>query len=146
MWNYGSPAVTPADSYGPGIAQSMNLPEWRGRPENIDKFPCVLVHGKVGHTESCEVNTLRRLVRAWVQCMGIYLPVSLLRYDYVPFTLVFRHLANIFSSIQVHIIPRLFFNTRKIVSQPVQQIVGTFLAASRSAAFLSTFIASIWAR
>jgi hypothetical protein len=107
-----------------------------GLRAQISTLPCHVVHGKVGDSGSCEVATLRRWRTAWLQSMGIYLPVRRgmrrigLRTD---------------ACAQVHAVPRLLFGRQKLVSAPIETLTSTLLAAARSSAFLATFVASIWA-
>ena len=46
------------------------------RNRQITAFPCRVAHDHLGNSASCEVNLLRRWIKAWQQSMGLYLPVS----------------------------------------------------------------------
>jgi hypothetical protein len=85
----------------------------------VNSLPCVLVHGRTGNSTSCEANTIRRWGYGWLQSMIIYLPV--------------------------HALPPLLFNRKRLTSKPLNTLMTIFLGATRSSAFLATFISSIWA-
>ncbi|GJN91600.1 hypothetical protein Rhopal_004623-T1 [Rhodotorula paludigena] len=87
-------------------------------PQNISRLDCSFVHGKLG-AGSCEANAVKRWARAFLDALMIYLPV--------------------------HAIPPLLFSFRRILSQPRSSLLRILLAASRSSAFLATFVASIYA-
>ena len=70
-------------------------------------------------TTSCEINALKRWSLAFMDCLYIYGPV--------------------------HLIPQLLFNSRAFVESPFEALGRVLLAAARSSAFLSTFIATIYA-
>ncbi|GAA97726.1 uncharacterized protein L969DRAFT_20467 [Mixia osmundae IAM 14324] len=119
-WQYGKVPKTEAlRATGPKIAIAMGFPPEAAMPDLIPTLPCTLVHGKVGNTESCEVNAIKRWGVGWLQCMGIYLPV--------------------------HALPRLLFGKRAFAANPVRTLLQVFLAAGQSSAFLATFIASVYA-
>ncbi|GAA5908340.1 uncharacterized protein JCM6883_004354 [Sporobolomyces salmoneus] len=101
-----------------GIAQGAGKDISATNPEFISRFSCAFVHGQVGKG-SCEMNATKRWARAFLDCLLIYLPV--------------------------HAIPPLLFNFSKVLSQPGSSILRILLAASRSSAFLATFVASIYA-
>ncbi|GAA5923218.1 uncharacterized protein JCM15063_003573 [Sporobolomyces koalae] len=101
-----------------GIAAYAGKDPSTTNPELISRFSCEIVHGRVGRG-TCEVNALKRWARAFLDCLLIYLPV--------------------------HAIPPLLFNFSKVMRQPGSSIVRILLAASRSSAFLATFVASIYA-
>lgn len=88
----------------------------RGRGE-MGGMPCELVHCGVGGA-NCYANAGLRWLRAFKVCIGIYLPV--------------------------HLLPRLIFNPRGFLKAPLPVIIKVLQGSARSAAFLSTFIASIW--
>ncbi|KAK4058092.1 hypothetical protein OIO90_000831 [Microbotryomycetes sp. JL221] len=87
-------------------------------PENITRLDCSFVHGKIG-SGPCEWNAVMRFLYAFRDCMLIYLPV--------------------------HAVPQLLFNWRNIVRNPGDSTVRVLTGASRSSAFLATFVASIYA-
>ncbi|GAA5894236.1 hypothetical protein JCM5296_004691 [Sporobolomyces johnsonii] len=88
-------------------------------PEYITHIDCTsLVHNTIG-AGSCETNAIKRWAAAFFDCLLIYLPV--------------------------HAIPPLLFNFRRLVSEPGSSILRILLAASRSSAFLATFVSSIYA-
>ncbi|GAA5920778.1 hypothetical protein JCM1841_004187 [Sporobolomyces salmonicolor] len=88
-------------------------------PEYITHIDCTsLVHNTIG-AGSCETNAIRRWAAAFFDCLLIYLPV--------------------------HAIPPLLFNFRRLLSEPGSSILRILLAASRSSAFLATFVSSIYA-
>ncbi|POW09637.1 hypothetical protein PSTT_06657 [Puccinia striiformis] len=104
---------------GRSIATHMGRPPADGDPQFIDKLSCGIVHGTLGNSESCTVNVLRRLFRAWKTSLGIYLPV---------FT-----------------VPVLLFQRKKMIEAPVGTLVRILLNSSRSAGFLSSFVGLTWA-
>ncbi|BGO96741.1 Para-aminobenzoate synthase, subunit I [Rhodotorula toruloides ATCC 204091] len=101
-----------------GIAKANGKPLASVHPLHTKRIDCALVHGQVG-AGTCEQNALKRWVRAFLDCLVIYLPV--------------------------HAIPQLLFNLRRILSQPSSSLARILLAASRSSTFLATFVASIYA-
>ncbi|PLW32428.1 hypothetical protein PCASD_17534 [Puccinia coronata f. sp. avenae] len=103
---------------GRSIATHMGRPPEHGDPLFIDHLSCGIVHGTLGNSESCTINVLRRLFRAWKTSLGIYLPV---------FT-----------------VPVLLFQRKKIFQAPVQTGARILLNSSRSAGFLASFIALTW--
>lgn len=103
---------------GRAIASNMGLEPTLGDPEFIDKLSCEIVHGKLGASESCLVNSGRRWMKAWRRGMGIYLPV---------FT-----------------VPAILFNREKWINSPIKTLFHILIGSSRSAAFLSTFVALTW--
>ncbi|KAH9470263.1 hypothetical protein MJO29_004467 [Puccinia striiformis f. sp. tritici] len=117
---YGSPAQSDQIlDLGRSIATHMGRPPADGDPQFIDKLSCGIVHGTLGNSESCTVNVLRRLFRAWKTSLGIYLPV---------FT-----------------VPVLLFQRKKMIEAPVGTLVRILLNSSRSAGFLSSFVGLTWA-
>ena len=88
-------------------------------PYYHSRLSCTIVHGATGSTPSCEINALKRLLLAFVDCLYIYLPV--------------------------HLIPQLLFNGRAFVERPLESFSRVLFSAGRSSAFLSTFIATIYA-
>jgi hypothetical protein len=80
-------------------------------------LPCEIVHCGVGGS-NCYKNALYRFLRAYKVCLGIYIPV--------------------------HLLPRLIFGWKQIKKQPLDALVKVIKGSMRSAAFLSTFISSIW--
>ncbi|BGP36702.1 hypothetical protein JCM10449v2_000603 [Rhodotorula kratochvilovae] len=86
-------------------------------PEFISRLDCSFVHGKLG-AGSCETNAAKRWARAFLDCLLIYLPV--------------------------HAIPPLLFNFRRLLRTPGHSLLRILLAASRSSAFLATFVASVY--
>lgn len=88
----------------------------RGRGE-MGGVPCELIHCGVGGP-SCVKNALYRFLRAYKVCLGIYIPV--------------------------HLLPRLIFGPGQFKRAPVDSITKVLKGSMRSAAFLSTYIASIW--
>ncbi|GAA6047342.1 hypothetical protein JCM3770_001897 [Rhodotorula araucariae] len=86
-------------------------------PAVIDRLDCSFVHGKLG-AGSCETNAAKRWARAFLDCLAIYLPV--------------------------HAIPPLLFNLRRLLRTPSSSLLRILLAASRSSAFLATFVASVY--
>ncbi|GAA5958485.1 hypothetical protein JCM3765_007892 [Sporobolomyces pararoseus] len=101
-----------------GIAAGAGKDISTTNPEIISRFSCDFVHGQLGKG-SCEMNATKRWARAFLDCLLIYLPV--------------------------HAIPPLLFNFSKVLNQPGSSILRILLAASRSSAFLATFVASIYA-
>lgn len=87
-------------------------------PELIKRLDCTFVHGKIG-AGSCEANAIKRWIAAFRDCLFIYLPV--------------------------HLVPQLLFNLGRITQSPLSSLLHILLAASRSSAFLATFVASIYA-
>ncbi|KAG0148101.1 hypothetical protein CROQUDRAFT_655227 [Cronartium quercuum f. sp. fusiforme G11] len=100
------------------IAADMGLDARLGDPELISKLSCGIVHGKLGASESCLVNSGRRWVQAWRRAMCLYLPV---------FT-----------------VPTILFNRQKWLTSPVHTLLNILLGSSCSAAFLSSFVALTW--
>ncbi|GAA5834298.1 hypothetical protein JCM9279_004276 [Rhodotorula babjevae] len=86
-------------------------------PALIERLDCSFVHGRLG-VGSCEQNALKRWARAFLDCLLIYLPV--------------------------HAIPPLLFNFRRLLRTPTSSLLRILLAASRSSAFLATFVASVY--
>ncbi|GAA5835178.1 hypothetical protein JCM11251_006636 [Rhodosporidiobolus azoricus] len=101
-----------------GIAAHAGRPETLVNPVNIARLDCSFVHGKLG-AGSCEVNAIKRWARAFLDALLVYLPV--------------------------HVIPPLLFNFRRVLQQPGSFVLRILLAASRSSAFLATFVASVYA-
>jgi hypothetical protein len=87
-------------------------------PELVKRLDCTFVHGKVG-AGSCETNAVKRWVAAFRDCLYIYLPV--------------------------HLVPQVLFNFGRLAKTPLPALLHILLAASRSSAFLATFVASIYA-
>ncbi|GAA5850225.1 hypothetical protein JCM8547_001049 [Rhodosporidiobolus lusitaniae] len=87
-------------------------------PASISRLNCSFVHGRLG-AGSCETNALKRWARALLDSLLIYLPV--------------------------HAIPPLLFNLRRVLRSPSSSLLRILFAASRSSAFLATFVASIYA-
>ncbi|KIY68823.1 hypothetical protein CYLTODRAFT_421272 [Cylindrobasidium torrendii FP15055 ss-10] len=83
-------------------------------------IPCEIVHGGTGSSfgleHSCTSNAFLRGLKAFTQCVPIYIPV--------------HFLPPLLSK------PRIFLNPHRVLS--------TLLGALRSAGFLTTFIASYW--
>ncbi|KAA1110808.1 hypothetical protein PGT21_032124 [Puccinia graminis f. sp. tritici] len=104
---------------GQEIAAHMGRPPEEGDPLLIDKLSCGIVHGRLGNSESCTINVLRRFLKAWKTSLGIYLPV---------FT-----------------VPVLLFQRKKILRAPVRTAFRILLNSSRSAGFLSSFVGLTWA-
>lgn len=88
----------------------------RGRGE-MAGMPCEIVHCGVGGS-NCYKNALYRFLRAYRVCLGIYIPV--------------------------HLLPRLIFGMEQIRKQPIDALLKVLKGSMRSAAFLSTYISSIW--
>ncbi|GAA5926457.1 hypothetical protein JCM3775_001023 [Rhodotorula graminis] len=86
-------------------------------PALIERLDCSFVHGRLG-AGSCEQNALKRWARAFLDCLLIYLPV--------------------------HAIPPLLFNFRRLLRSPTSSLLRILVAASRSSAFLATFVASVY--
>ncbi|GAA5914806.1 hypothetical protein JCM8208_005709 [Rhodotorula glutinis] len=86
-------------------------------PGLIERLDCSFVHGRLG-AGSCEQNALKRWARAFLDCLLIYLPV--------------------------HAIPPLLFNFRRLLRSPTSSLLRILVAASRSSAFLATFVASVY--
>ncbi|KZT02716.1 uncharacterized protein LAESUDRAFT_661269 [Laetiporus sulphureus 93-53] len=84
--------------------------------QGIGGIPCELVHGGVTGG-SCTMNTLIRGAQAFASAFALYLPV--------------------------HFLPILLYRPRALL-QPAP-VLATLAAVLRSASFLSTFVASIWA-
>ncbi|GAA6032828.1 hypothetical protein JCM8097_000816 [Rhodosporidiobolus ruineniae] len=101
-----------------GIAAHAGRDASLVNPAHISRLSCSFVHGPLG-AGSCEINALKRWARAFLDCLLIYLPV--------------------------HAIPPLLFSLRKVMKQPGASVLRILLAASRSSAFLATFVASIYA-
>ncbi|KAF8629696.1 hypothetical protein AX15_003316 [Amanita polypyramis BW_CC] len=115
---WGDPSRLP--SYG---GQSANA-VWRAlgvnsRP-NVGGLPCEVVHGGVGRSfglsSSCTANALLRGVSAFMKAIALYLPA--------------------------HFLPLLLTRPKSLL-HPLYAVT-TLMAAFRSAAFLSTFVASFW--
>ncbi|ORY73454.1 hypothetical protein BCR35DRAFT_354136 [Leucosporidium creatinivorum] len=87
-------------------------------PQYLKRLDCSVVHGKVGRG-TCEANAVKRFIAAFRDCLLIYLPV--------------------------HLVPQLLFNLKGLSKSPSASIIHILLAASRSSAFLATFVASIYA-
>lgn len=88
----------------------------RGKGE-MAGLPCEIVHCGTGGS-NCYKNSLYRFLRAYRVCLGIYIPV--------------------------HLLPRLIFGPGQFKKQPVDTLLKVLKGSMRSAAFLSTYIASIW--
>lgn len=101
-----------------GIAKANGRPLASVHPLHARRIDCALVHGRVGRG-TCEQNAVKRWVRAFVDSLVIYLPV--------------------------HAIPQLLFNLSRVLARPSSSLARILLAASRSSAFLATFVASIYA-
>ena len=80
-------------------------------------LPCEVVHCGVGGS-SCFANAGLRWFRGWKASMAIYLPV--------------------------HLLPRLIFGPKQFMKKPLESLLKVSTGAARSAAFLATFISSIW--
>jgi hypothetical protein len=80
-------------------------------------LPCEVVHCGVGGS-NCYKNALYRFLRAYKVCLGIYIPV--------------------------HLLPRLIFGPGQFKKKPSETILKVLKGSMRSAAFLSTFVSSIW--
>ncbi|KAH9824967.1 hypothetical protein DFH28DRAFT_878051 [Melampsora americana] len=118
-FHYGKkPLSYDVSEMGRAIASDMGLEPMLGDPQFIDKLSCEIVHGKLGASDSCLVNSGRRWMKAWRRGMGIYLPV---------FT-----------------VPAILFNREKWINSPVKTLSHILIGSSRSAAFLSTFVALTW--
>ena len=57
------------------MCKDLNLPEEWGDPTKTIPIPCDLVH--MGHTSSCEMHALSRLLRGFRFAMSMYLPLQL---------------------------------------------------------------------
>ncbi|GAA5887632.1 hypothetical protein JCM6882_001476 [Rhodosporidiobolus microsporus] len=101
-----------------GIARHAGRDVSLVNPASIPRLDCSFVHGSLG-AGSCETNAAKRWARAFLDALLIYLPV--------------------------HVIPPLLFNFQRILRQPGSSILRILLAASRSSAFLATFVASVYA-
>lgn len=88
----------------------------RGKGQ-LGGMPCEIVHCGVGGP-NCYKNALYRFLRAYKVCLGIYIPV--------------------------HLLPRLIFGWSQIRKAPIEALIKVIKGSMRSAAFLSTFISSIW--
>lgn len=88
----------------------------RGKGQ-LGGLPCEIVHCGVGGS-NCYKNAIYRFLRAYKVCLGIYIPV--------------------------HLLPRLIFGWKQIKRQPLDALIKVIRGSMRSAAFLSTFISSIW--
>lgn len=100
------------------IAANMGQPVSLVNPHVIKALPCTFVHGRIG-AGSCEANAVKRWIAAFRDCLLIYLPV--------------------------HLVPQILFGLGRIVQSPLPSLLRILLAASRSSAFLATFVASIYA-
>ncbi|GAA6001906.1 hypothetical protein JCM10207_002373 [Rhodosporidiobolus poonsookiae] len=101
-----------------GIARHAGTDVNLVNPARISRLDCSFVHGRLG-AGSCETNAAKRWARAFLDALLIYLPV--------------------------HAIPPLLFNFRRVLRDPSSSLLRILLAASRSSAFLATFIASVYA-
>ncbi|SCV68785.1 BQ2448_906 [Microbotryum intermedium] len=115
---YGKPSSPEVLEMCKGIATYSGTSAARVIPENIKRLDCIIVHGKVGKG-TCEVNAIKRWLVAFADCFKIYLPV--------------------------HLVPSLLFGFGALARQPLASVIHILLAASRSSAFLATFVASIYA-
>ncbi|KAI8458596.1 hypothetical protein BY996DRAFT_6430184 [Phakopsora pachyrhizi] len=115
---YGRMTSVDVKSLGRSIAERMGRDGDLGDIELVERFPCSLIHGKLGDSESCSVNVLRRWKKAWRQAMGIYLPV---------FT-----------------VPTLLFNRSKLRDSPIKVLIRILISSSRSSLFLSSFVGLCW--
>ncbi|POY71390.1 hypothetical protein BMF94_5702 [Rhodotorula taiwanensis] len=86
-------------------------------PSRISRIDCSLVHASIG-AKSCHGNAVQRWLRAFLDAFAIYLPV--------------------------HAVPLLLFRTRRLWRHPRSGIFQILEGASRSSAFLATFVASIY--
>ncbi|KAM0756416.1 para-aminobenzoate synthase, subunit I [Meredithblackwellia eburnea MCA 4105] len=102
-----------------GIASAMGRDPSMVNPHHLTRLDCLFVHGHLGGPGGCESNAAKRWFRAFLDAMAIYLPV--------------------------HFIPHLLFNLRGLAGQPLFLLPKIILAASRSSAFLATFVATIYA-
>ncbi|KAF8350059.1 hypothetical protein F5887DRAFT_1223544 [Amanita rubescens] len=115
---WGDPSRVPP--YG---GQSAN-PVWQTlgvqTRSSVGGIPCEVVHGRVGQyfglSSSCTTNAFLRGVTAFIKAVAIYLPV--------------------------HFLPILLTRPKSLLR--AQRALTTFIAALRSAFFLSTFVASYW--
>jgi hypothetical protein len=107
-------------------------------PQFIKRLDCSVVHGKLG-AGSCETNAIKRWIAAFLDCFKIYLPARRLRRFPSELELISLYLD------QVHLVPQVLFNFRGLAGHPAAAIVRILFAASRSSAFLATFVASIYA-
>ena len=100
-------------------------------------IPCQVVHGRVGQrfglSSSCTTNAFLRGVTAFIKAVAIYLPVRLYLLIYHSSLCILR---------QVHFLPILLTRPRSLLR--ARRTLITFIAALRSASFLSTFVASYW--
>ncbi|SGY30618.1 BQ5605_C002g01170 [Microbotryum silenes-dioicae] len=115
---YGKSSSTEVVKTCKGIATYSGISAERVIPDNITRLDCSVIHGRVGKG-TCEANAIKRWLLAFSDCFKIYLPV--------------------------HLVPSLLFGFGSLARQPVASIIRILLAASRSSAFLATFVASIYA-
>jgi len=103
----------------------------------VGGIPCEVVHGRVGQrfglSSSCTTNAFLRGVTAFIKAVAIYLPVRKASSSDLLYQLTLR---------QVHFLPILLARPRSLLR--AQRALTTFIAALRSAFFLSTFVASYW--
>lgn len=150
---YGQKPLRPEISeMSQAIAVHMGLDSSLGDPELIDKLSCSIIHGKLGDSESCVANSARRWIKAWRRGMGIYLPVeSPLPQNWdSPGTNSPNSALDVLSSFsrpphwKVFTVPALLFNRDRLIKAPLGTLSNILLGSSRSAAFLSTFVALTW--
>ncbi|KAI0756983.1 hypothetical protein C8Q80DRAFT_1264970 [Daedaleopsis nitida] len=83
--------------------------------DHLGGLPCEIVHGGIGGG-SCTANAAIRGVQAFAEAVALYLPV--------------------------HVLPIILTRPQSLLAVP--KLLSTSLSVARSAAFLSTFVSSIW--
>lgn len=116
---YGKPVTDPEVlTCITGIANRLGVDVKELQPDLIPGIPCWMAHGEVGNSHSCLVNARTRWAKAWVQALGIYLPVF--------------------------IVPTLLFRRRQLIRDPLGNLAHILKGSGRSAAFLATFVSATW--
>ena len=116
-WVYQKRATTEALDLASSLSRSFDVPFSAIDPLSISSVPCLMVHGQT-NTPYCTVNTVRRLIGAFLQSFAtIYLPL------------------NILSSL---------LRPARLQKAPLDVLTAILRSSARSSAFLSSFVAICW--
>jgi hypothetical protein len=140
--SWSDPFVLPA--YGGSVANAV----WKSigvhSRSGVGGLPCEIVHGHTGVSlglqQSCAANTGLRALKAFLEALVIYLPVSRI------VSLTTRRSINLLyiykPSYKVHFLP-VFLTCPQILLRP-HRVLERLLGAFRSATFLSYFVGLYW--
>ncbi|KAI9497490.1 hypothetical protein BDB00DRAFT_804708 [Zychaea mexicana] len=96
-------------------AVGLGLPREMGNPMR-GRIPCQLVHQ--GQPYGCEVYSMNRFIKGFIRIFPLYFAV--------------------------HLAPHLLFRTARLMQNPSMSLLHILKAATRSSAFLASFITIIW--